>query len=267
MNSPATVRTVAALLLMALAPLARGQEAYEEVRRFSAPEATQAVAVDANHFYAIANTVIAKYEKKSGKRVKVWKSDEDHPLKHLNSGLVRDGKLYCAHSNYPNYPEASSVEIWDAESLEHLESHSLGVLDGSLTWVDWRDGAWWVVLAHYNDDKNELRDHRWTMMLKMDKQWRRMGGWIFPDNVLDQFKPHSCSGGGWSPDGRLLCSGHDRGELYWLEVPKSGSTLRWKATIPCPITGQGVAFDPSEQGVLYGIDRPKRQVVVARLRK
>ena len=45
---------------------------FEEVRRFSADEATQGVAVDERHFYAISNRRIGKYDKESGARVGGW---------------------------------------------------------------------------------------------------------------------------------------------------------------------------------------------------
>ncbi len=121
-----------------------------------------------------------------------------------------------------------------------------------------------MVFAHFNREANKTRDNRWTTLVKFDAQWRRQAGWTFPSEVLRRFHPDSCSGGAWSADGRLLCSGHDRGELYWLELPRAGSVLQLKAAIPCPITGQGFAFDPAAPDVLYGVDRPRRQVVVAK---
>jgi hypothetical protein len=114
---------------------------FVELRRYDAPEAVQAVAVDAEHFYAIGDDVIGKYSKASGQLEKQWKSTPDVPLSHLDSGVVIAGKLYCANSNYPHYPETSSVKVWDCKSLEHIDSNSLGVLDGSMTWVDQHEGA------------------------------------------------------------------------------------------------------------------------------
>jgi hypothetical protein len=241
---------------------------YKEIRRYDAPEAVQAVAVDAEHFYAIGDDVIGKYSKSTGQLEKRWKSTPEVPLSHMDSGVVIDGKLYCANSNYPHYPEASSMEVWEVDTLEHVDSHSLGVFDGSMTWVDRHDGSWWVVFAHYSRMREAdplHKDTRWTSLVRFDDQWRRMGGWVFPREVLERFEPDSCSGGTWGTDGLLYCSGHDRGEVYQLALPKAGSTLRLLKTIPAPITGQGIALDRDEPDVLYGIDRPKRQVVVAKL--
>src|SRR6188474_2227181 len=71
----------------------------------SAAEANQAAAADERFVYAIDSAVIAKYDRTSGKRLAVSAGS----AKHLNSGFLHDGKLYCAHSNYPQKPEKSEV--------------------------------------------------------------------------------------------------------------------------------------------------------------
>lgn len=258
---------LALLVGVALCHPAYGQgDRFDLVRRIDVPEARQAVAVDDTHFYAISNSVVAKYERQSGQRVAIWKADDKRPLKHLNSGIVIDGKLYCAHSNYPQFPEASSVEVWDTKTLQHVQSKSLGIYEGSLTWIDQRDGDWWAVFAHYSKKVNQnpfAKDHTHTSLVQFDDQWRRKGGYIFPKAVLDRFDPHSCSGGSWGPDGFIYCSGHDLGEVYQLQLPTAGSTLVLKQTMSAPITGQGFAWAPDGE-TIYGIDRARRQVVIAR---
>lgn len=261
------MRLLLGLLFFAscMLPDARGEEgSFQEIRRFDAPEAVQAVAVDAGHFYAIANAAIGKYDKHTGELRSRWKATEEFPLTHLNSGLVRKGKLYCAHSNYPHVPESSSVEIWDAKTLEHIGSYSLGIYEGSLTWIDWKDDSWWALFAHYSKPgrSSDARDNRWTTLVRMDAKWRREAGWVFPDEVLKRFNPDSCSGGGFGPEGALYCTGHDRAEVYRLTLPKAGSTLHLTETLPAPITGQGIAWDKGPKH-LYGIDRKRRQVVVS----
>jgi hypothetical protein len=238
------------------------------IARWDAPEATQAVAVDEQHFYAIASSVIGKYDKATGKQVARWAASEDYPLQHLNAGIIFDGRLYCSHSNFPTVPESSSVEIFDTKTLQHVGNHSFGYYEGSLTWVDQHDGSWWAVFAHYshNAGNNPLaKPHQYTSLVRFDKQWRRTGGWVFPTEVLDRFAPHSSSGGTWGSDGCLYCTGHDLGELYQLQIPKAGSTLKLVRTISLEITGQGIAWDRSSPGILYGISRPKRQVIVSRI--
>lgn len=143
-------------LLVATAALADpGHHDLNLIARFDAAEAVQAVAVDGGHFYAIANAAIGKYDKHSGKLTNLWRASDELPLRHLNAGVVRGGRLYCAHSNFPQFPETSSLEVFDAATLEHIDSHSFGIYEGSLTWVDRHDNAWWAVFAHYSRKVNE----------------------------------------------------------------------------------------------------------------
>jgi hypothetical protein len=73
----------------------------------------------------------------------------------------------------------------------------------------------------------------------------------------------SNSGGSWGPDGFLYLTGHDRGELYKVQLPTAGSVLELVATIPMNIRGQGIAWDRSDPGVLYGIVRATPQETIA----
>lgn len=239
---------------------------FEEQERLSASEAHQAVAVDAHYVYAIDNQSIGKYEKASGERVDGWKGEENGPVRHLNSGVVIDDTLYCAHSNFPNVPMVSSIEMWEVDSMEHVGRHAFGLYKGSATWVDRRDGDWWVVFAHYEGEGGvEDKGPEWTALVRFDDEWRAKGGWGFPSEVIDRFRPYSNSGGAWGPDGRLYVTGHDAAEVYLLERPEAGGTLDYVNTIEFPGEGQGIAWDPSETGVLYGISRSQRQIVRASL--
>jgi hypothetical protein len=239
-----------------------------ETRRFPAAEAHQAVAVDATHFYAIDSAAIGKYDKTTGARDARWTESPAGPLQHLNSGVVVDGLLYCAHSNYPEVPMASSIEIFDTRTMTHTESHSFGIFAGSATWIDFRDGAWWVVFALYNHKGTEAdRDNRWTSLVRFDREWRRTAGWVFPDTVLQRFAPYSSSGGSWGADGRLYVTGHSEPELYVLRLPRAGATLELVDTLPAPSHGQGIAWDRSraQDRILYTVDRPAHEVIVLEL--
>ena len=119
------------------------------VRRFPAHEATQAVAVDAQFFYAIDDAAIGKYQKDTGQGASKWEETPGGPVTHLNSGIVQDGLLYCAHSNYPGIPMVSSVEVFDTAAMTHVRSIPLPPGFGSATWVDRADGQWWVTFAQY----------------------------------------------------------------------------------------------------------------------
>ena len=234
-----------------------------KLRGIAMAEARQGIAVDARFIYAIDSRAVAKYDKQSGRLMKRWQAGPTHPLIHLDSGVVHEAKLYCGHSNYPDLPMSSSVEIWDCESLEHIGSHDLGSAWGSCTWIDRFDDLWWVACGHYDRFAAQTgNDNRWTVLVQFNDAWQSLATWTFPDSLLTRFKPMSCSGGSWGPDRRLYVTGHDSAELYVLRLPTSGSVLEWLATVPADIRGQGIAWDRSEPAVLYGIKRRTRQAVV-----
>jgi hypothetical protein len=251
----------------------RPEGSAETLARFSIKEARQAVAVDANAFYAIDNATIAKYDKKSGQPMAQWDGGKNGPIVHLDSGVVVDGKLYAAHSNYPDWPMASSVEVWDAQTLKHVATHSFGIERGSLTWID-RDakGQWWGAFANYNRvfGKSPIAygNKYATQIVRFDESWRVAEAWTLPDELVEKFGDMSNSGGSWGPDGKLYITGHDNAELYVLEPPQMGIKMNWVGTVPLEIAGQGVAWDRSDQGVLYGIIRDKKdnKVTVSRIK-
>lgn len=220
---------------------------------FKATEARQGVAVDDRFYYAIDNRMVAKYDKKTGERVADWQERSGGPIVHLNSGVVVDGKLYAAHSNYPAWPAASSVEIWKTRTLEHVGTYSLGAGRGALTWLDFHEGAWWGAFAHYNHPFGG--SNRDTRIVRFDAEWRITEAWVLPEALLKKFGDMSNSGGSWGPDGRLWITGHDRPEAYALTLPEAGSMLRWTGTLTLDITGQGIAWDRSNRKVIWGVVR------------
>jgi hypothetical protein len=268
------MRGLLQLLLLTLALVSSGYGAVveddiprlqaKEIARFEAREAGQGAAADATHFYAIVNSAIGKYRKDTGERVAGWSLDHDGPIRHINSCFASEGRLLCAHSNFPELPLASSVEVFDTTDMQHVETRSLGMSFGSLTWFDRRDGYWWAGFAHYDGRGGEPgKDHRHTNLVKLDDQWRKLEQWLFPDSVLQQFAPHSTSGGAFGPDGLLYVTGHDRKEMYVLRLPAMGSVLVHVATIDIDVEGQAFAWDRStDRRVVYGISRVSREVRV-----
>lgn len=236
------------------------------VESFEIPEINQAIGVDAEHFYAIDNTSIAKYTK-DGKQLVLSRDYEDLGAIHFDSAAVVDGKIYVAHSNYPVWPMTSSLEIFDAATLDHLESHSFGIQIGSFTWVDRAaDGTWWGGFANYNRvfDKSPVAygNKYNTQVVRFTPDWQVAQAYVIPDEVVDKFDDMSNSGGSWGPDGNLYLSGHDPAEAYVMQVPKIGSTLSWIGTVPLAIAGQGIAWDRSQPDVLYGFVRSTKTVSV-----
>lgn len=235
---------------------------HEELRRFPAVEANQGVAVDGEFFYAITNWAIGKYRKETGERVAGWDGGKGGPWKHLNAGVVLDGKLYCAHSNFPTLPEQSSVEIWDTKTMQHVETHRFENPPGSLTWIDRRDGVWVACFAHYK----KTSDPALTRVVKFDAEWKALGSWSFPTKLIARFAGNSSSGGSFGPGGHLFITGHDAPELYVLDFPESGEELVWRDTVAITAAGQAFAWDRKEERVLYSIQRKTREVIVGRVK-
>ena len=215
----------------------------EELRRWRPRGANQGVAVDAHHFYGIGGATI-----------------------HLNGGLIQDGQLVLAHSNFPQLPMASSLEYFDPVTVQPVKSVSLGIRHGSLTWAEKKDGFWWACFAHYNDQGTAAgTDNRSTLFGKFDDQWNVLESWIFPAQVVTHWGKSSSSGGSWGDDGLLYTTGHDEKELYVLRLPKMGVALEYVTTIEVPFEGQSWAWDRSDKRIIYGIIRRTGEVVVARI--
>ncbi|MFZ6038692.1 MAG: hypothetical protein ACOYU1_10755 [Bacteroidota bacterium] len=238
---------------------------FETVQTYDIQEVRQGIAVDSAYFYAVNTKGIGKYNKKNGKLVREWK-DVSGRIIHLDGGVVVNDKLYCAHSNYPEIPMTSSIEIFDTENLEHIGSHSFGIKYGSCTWADYYNDYWWVCFAHYDKFEPQTnKNNRWTVLVKFDETWNELESWTFPAFVLQEFKPMSCSGGSWGPDGNLYVTGHDSAQVYVLQLPEMGSILELKKILKITSEGQGIAWDRYDKSNLYGIIKKNNLVVKSRL--
>lgn len=231
--------------------------------RIAADEAHQGAASDGTYVYAIDNDRIGKYAIATGKRVAQWQG-ERRLFPHMNSCTVVGQELACAASNYPAVPQTSAVEFFDTATLRHLRTVSLGFGPGSLTVMDRHAGKWWGVFANYEGKGGEPgRDYRYTVLVRMDDQFRQEQAWSFPEEVLARFAPKSCSGASWSKDGRLYVTGHDRPEMYELALPQAGSRLELKRTIGIASAGQAIDWDPVTPGRLWSIDRAGSAMVAS----
>lgn len=233
-------------------PHASAADGWQPTASIAAPEAHQAAAADDRYVYAINNTTVARYDRHSGQRLAVSSGEATH----LNSGWYHDGKLYCAHSNFPKKPERSQIMVVDLESMQLSVFQDFGQSEfGSLTWAVIHDGHWWCNFAHYGQD-----NHR-TVLVKYDQQWQPLTRWNYPPSVVQDLGRHSISGAIWM-DGVLLATGHDKRVLYRLKLPHDGDVLEHIDTVNAPFTGQGIAVDPVTGG-LVGIDRGKREILFA----
>ncbi|HEV7405847.1 MAG TPA: hypothetical protein VGO11_23080 [Chthoniobacteraceae bacterium] len=245
------------LLLPVLLLLSFAAHAAEvkQVSSLPAPEANQAAAADEHFVYAIDSAKVGKYDRATGGRVAV----STGPAHHMNSGFLWEGKLLCAHSNFPQKPEQSQIMALDPATMVLGVFKDFGASGGSLTWVVREGDAWWCTFAFYGAANARTR------LVKFDADWKQLAEWTYPPAVISDLGRMSISGGVWH-GGQLLTIGHDKRTIYRLRLPAQGSVLELIDTIPCPFPGQGLAID-AKTGELVGIDRDKRQVVFGELKE
>ncbi len=216
----------------------------------AAPEATQAAAADERFVYAIANKVVAKYDRATGRLLERSTGDATH----LNTGYFLDGKMYCAHSNFPSKPEHSEIKVLDPAKMVLLDGEGF-----------WRQ-RWQPHLG---------RAGRRPLVGAISRSTaKRMPKPISPSSTIG-----AKSRGGFIRRGDQVVRREQRVVRIWqdgrcwspattsarcsvLTVPEEGRVLRHVATVAAPFTGQGFATDPKTGG-LIGIDRAQRQIIFA----
>ena len=234
-------------------PGSRGK--FLETGFLPASHATQAAAADSEFVYAIANAVIVKHDRATGKEL----AKSTGAALHLNSGFFWQGKLYCAHSNYPKKPDESDIRVLDPATMQLSIFHSFKNPPGSLTWAVRKGEHWWCHFAHYGADNDK------SLLIQYADGWRELARWTYPPNLVADWGKYSLSGGIWQGD-ELLATGHDKRVIYRMGVPANGKVIQLIEVVPCPFPGQGIATDPST-GALIGIDRAKKRIVFARFKE
>lgn len=71
-----------------VATTAGARPVLEQICEFSIPEANQGIGVDHDHFYAVGNRAIAKYDKRTGQLVKKWQGEKDGQIIRLDSAML-----------------------------------------------------------------------------------------------------------------------------------------------------------------------------------
>ena len=260
-QSPSSPQAPAAPVVPEYVPPEVVQLTARTLRVYKAPEASQGVAAGLHHFFAVDNTVLAKYAIRTGQLIDRWVGARNGLIRHMNSCLADAGRLWCANSNYPETPMGSSIEVFDSETMKHVESHSLGMRDeGSLTWFD-RYGTGWIAgFSHYDQNGGvPFKNHTFSSVVTFDHQWRRTGGWLLPSSTLERMAPYASSGGAIGPDGWLYLLGHDRPELYVVGRPPMGPVLSHIATVSLETEGQAFSWAKSGR-TIFAIDRRQRLV-------
>lgn len=220
----------------------------------ASPHATQAAAADERHVYVVSSTTVAQYDRGTGR---LMAAATAAGTEHLNSGFLHDGRLYCAHSNYPRTPAESDIRVFDPATGRLEAFHHFADPPGSLVWCVVREGHWWCCFAHYGAD-----NARTVLVEYADGTFvRELARYVFPEAVVADWDGMSGSGGIWQGD-ELLVSHHHFRVLYRLRLPRHGGVLEFLGARGCPFPGQGFAADPLTGG-LVGIDRDQRRVVFA----
>ena len=246
---PVRLPLISCLFVIGQVTLFASNPKLKSVQRFHAPQANQAAAADTKFFYAIGSRGITKYDRNTGEVV----AKSSGKAKHLNSGYFHQGKLLCAHSNFPTLPEQSEVLSLDPKTMRLTVYRDLGNPGGSLTWVVQKKGSWWCNFAKYGKKNAE------TFVIKYDNHWKEIARYTYPQKLINQLGKYSISGGIWVGE-ELWVTGHDDPFLFRLNLPKKGSELFYLGKIKVPFTGQGIATDP-ETGGLVGINRANKEII------
>jgi len=239
------------------------------IERFPSGDAYQAIAVDADYFYTISNEKLSRHHKHNGALVDQWNESAalSSPLKHLDSGVVIDKELVTAHSNFPLWPMRSSIEFFDATTLQHKRRHDFDVYLGSMTWLDRHKNVWWGGFGNYDilrvGDITPYGETKNTVVVKFAAGFTVEQQWRLPDKIIELIKPMSNSGGSWGSDGHLYITGHDHPEIYVMNAPEDSEVLSWVATVNVPgLNGQGIAWDRSNNAnELWAILRETREAL------
>ena len=246
---PVRLPLISCLFVIGQVTLFASNPKLKSVQRFHAPQANQAAAADREFFYAIGSRGITKYDRNTGEVV----AKSSGKAKHLNSGYFHQGKLLCAHSNFPTLPEQSEVLSLDPKTMRLTVYRDLGNPGGSLTWVVQKKGSWWCNFAKYGKKNAE------TFVIKYDNHWKEIARYTYPQKLINQLGKYSISGGIWVGE-ELWVTGHDDPFLFRLSLPKKGSEFFYLGKTKIPFTGQGFATDP-ETGGLVGINRANKEII------
>lgn len=242
-------------VVMARGDLPASKSKYVVAHTVASKLANQAAAADVKFIYAIDNRVVARIDRATGKEI----DQSTGPAEHLNSGFVWEGKVYCAHSNYPKKPHQSDIRVLDPKTMKLEIFHVFADPPGSLTWAVRRGDHWWCCFAHYGAENYK------TVLVQYRDGWKEMARWTFAKDLIADWGTYSLSGGIWLGDD-LLATGHDKKVIYRLRLPQKGNVVETIEVIPSPFPGQGLAVDPTT-GQLIGIDRSRRQVIFAETEK
>ena len=173
----AIVAAITSLPGLRAADLPKSSGAYVLTGSMASSLANQAAAADDKFVYVVDDAVIAKYDRATGKEL----ARSAGKAQHLNSGFLWEGKLYCAHSNYPRMPHQSDIRVLDPATMKLGIYHVFDTPPGSLTWAVRRGEHWWCHFAHYGKDNAK------SVLVQYGNRWKEIGRWTFPKDLVSDW--------------------------------------------------------------------------------
>jgi outer membrane protein assembly factor BamB len=234
-------------------------------------DAQKAVAVGSDNFFAINDTSISKHDIRTGELIKQIDLSQHPRIKNLNGGVVVRNNLYVTNSPITDKHRQNTIEVFNKD-LVYLYHINVTGNTGNLTWIDYYDGKWWGCFAHLDDmvkytvlvefyHPNPDLDYEGTIHNKDLVQWSVKDRWFFPHKVNENFKPYSCFGGSFGPDGNLYVTGKDKKELYVLNFYSESPIMSINHVKEVMINGGGISWD-RQRNLLFGINKRNNSVFI-----
>ena len=197
MPNTSALSRVLVLVVAALLDACASRHPAEVVRRFHAAEANQAVAVDADFFYAIDGAAIGKYDKRS-ERASLGGTTARGRSRTSIAGSSSAASSTARIRTIPRRQwsarsKCSTPIAWGTSAAFHCRRGS-----GRPPRVEHAHDAWWVTFANYAGRGGEPgKGPETTKLVRFDRQWQPQESWTFPAAVVQRWEGMSSSGGVW----------------------------------------------------------------------
>ena len=135
-NAMSSVISRRSMLAMPLGAAAASTWRNEETRRWPAPEANQAVAVDADHFECHRQShcrQVRQEDRKAHHRLGMPEGRAFDPSEQWDRARW---SLILRALQLPWRADDQFIEMWDTKTMKHSGAYSFGMVDGSATWID-----------------------------------------------------------------------------------------------------------------------------------
>ena len=107
----------------------------------------------------------------------------------------------------------------------------------------------------------KFKDHTFSSVVTFDAEWRRNGGWLFPQSTIDRMAAECGLGRRDRPRWLALSFGPRSSEdVHAFGRPPMGPTLIHIATIDLEVEGQAFSWAKDKTWTVFAIDRRKSLV-------